>query len=55
MSTILMNITVKLIFGKLSPLPWHIEPVVKELIIGSFIIGVFSCLISVMIIGILIY
>jgi hypothetical protein len=39
LSKLLMNLAIKMAFGKITPLPWHIEPIVKELVICSFLIG----------------
>jgi hypothetical protein len=44
LSKVLMNLAIKMVFGKITPLPWHIEPIVKELIICSFIIGFCTCI-----------
>jgi hypothetical protein len=57
MKKIVMKLAIKMAFGKLTPLPWHIEPIVKELItcacIIGVIIGVFFCLFFVVLIEVL--
>lgn len=53
LSKLLMNLAVKIAFGKIDPLPWHIEPIVKEIVLAGFTIGIFFCFFCVLIINLL--